>query len=84
MTILNFFDEFAGDSGMPVWIGYVKTGMVVRATTFTEIGSKVLDDKFGHIVGFARNGQNEVLLEVKWDDGDTYPIHPGNVQLLQG
>lgn len=80
--ILHFFDEL-GTIGVPVWIGNVELGMVVRATTFSEIGSKELANKFGHILGFARNPQNEVILEVKWDDGETYTIHPGNVQLLK-
>lgn len=80
--ILNFFDEL-GTGRVPVWIGAVELGMVVRATTFTEIGSKELAEKFGHIVGFARNPQNEVILEVKWDTGGTATVHPGNVQLLK-
>jgi hypothetical protein len=79
---LSFFDEF-GTIGIPVWIGRVEVGMVVRATNFDESGNKELIDKFGHIVGFARNAQRELLLEVKWDNGDTLPIHPSNVQLLR-
>lgn len=80
--ILNFFDELTGDADIPVWVAHIKPGMVVQDTTFVRHGTKVLMDKYGHIVGFARNPQNELTIMVRWDDGETHPAHPGNIKLL--
>lgn len=38
--------------------------------------------RIGHIVGFGRNSVGELCLNIAWDDGQTYLIHPGNVELI--
>lgn len=80
--ILNFFDELAGYANHSVWIGKIKQGLVVQDTDFDGRGSKVLANRYGHIVAFARNPQNELTLVVRWDTGETYTAHPGNIKLL--
>lgn len=77
--IVHFFDEMTGFSDHPVFIGQLKVGTVVQDTDFSEVGDKVPADKFGHIVGFGRNINDELNLIVEWDDGLTQHMHPGNV-----
>ena len=36
---------------------------------------------FGHITGFDRSLQREVVVRVMWEDGKEYTIHPGNLTL---
>lgn len=81
---LQFFEPETSKSNRPVWVGNVRPGMVVQATTFPDgyPDDRELDDMFGHIVGFARNTSNELILEVRWERGFTGPIHPSQVSLL--
>lgn len=37
---------------------------------------------YGHILGFKMNVTDEVIIEVKWCNGDQYTIHSNNVELL--
>lgn len=39
------------------------------------------DEVFGHVEGFARNSSGELILSVKWEDGEVRSIHPNNVTL---
>lgn len=36
----------------------------------------------GHVIGFALNSSNEVVIEVKWADGTTRSVHPANLELV--
>lgn len=83
--IVYFFDETTGFSDHPVFVGLLKHGTVVQGTDFNEIGGKEPMDKFGHIVGFSRNQDAELLLRVQWDwEGGSaiQNMHPGNLILL--
>ena len=40
------------------------------------------DCNIGHIVGFGVNVFQEATINVQWATGETYEIHPGNVELL--
>lgn len=33
----------------------------------------------GHVVGFEMNCTDEVVVRVQWCDGETYAIHPANI-----
>jgi hypothetical protein len=37
--------------------------------------------RLGHITGFSRNFYDEIVIVVKWCDGQEYPTHPANVNL---
>lgn len=39
------------------------------------------DQKIGHIEGFARNANGEVILSVAWDDGTVSAVHPTYVEI---
>lgn len=39
------------------------------------------ETRIGHVVGFTRNSMGEVILEVRWDNGEILPIHPALVTL---
>lgn len=81
---LTFFNESTGRSDDVVWVGHVRLGMVVRDTNFTD-GAKLPNDRYGHVTGFIKNLQGELLLEVKWADalGQTKPAHPANTILFR-
>ncbi len=83
-TILNFFNDSTKYADHSVHVGMVRVGMVVQDTTFREgyPTEREPDDRFGHIVGFARNTSNELIVEVKWENGYTGPIHPSQVKLF--
>lgn len=82
--IINFFDELTGTADTPVWVGLVQMGMVVQATAFHHgyPNDRTLDNRFGHIISFARHVNNELILNVQWDNGTTGSIHPSQVKLL--
>jgi len=81
---LKFFDEESGYAEHLVWIGNVKLGTVVQSTDFAgSSGSeRVLDDMYGHVVGFMRNGQKDVILDVLWDQGVKTTAHPSTVKIF--
>ena len=40
---------------------------------------------YGHVTGFTRSVYDdgyEVILRIRWDDGETRDIHPTNVDIL--
>lgn len=78
-----FFNDLYGTMDDHVRIGEVRLGTVVRGTRFNDSGGKVLDNKYGHVVGFIRSDTGELILNVQWEDGTTRAIHPGNVQLAR-
>jgi hypothetical protein len=64
-----------------------KIGTVVRQNKVT---SSVFTAKpvqlWGHITGFSQvpyESCNETILMVRWENGEEYPTHPGNI-LLEG
>lgn len=81
-----FFNEITGFSDHPVFIGDLRQGTVVQDVGFNDNGDKEPIDKFGHIVGFARNSDGEMLMSVQWDwdDGLVHDVHPGNLILVLG
>jgi hypothetical protein len=40
------------------------------------------EQKYGHIVRFARNTAEELIMMVAFDNGDAYPIHPSNLKFM--
>ena len=71
--LVNFFDTV-------VDIKDLQYGVVVQGTQWVE-GKKLPDDiKIGHIVGFSRNPQDELLLVVRYVfDGICHEIHLTNL-----
>jgi len=37
----------------------------------------------GHIIGFGRNVNGELLIKVRWENGKETPIHPNNVEMAE-
>lgn len=81
---LNFFGEVSGYADHTVWIGQVRIGMVVQKVDKGEDHDPHprLTDVYGHILGFSINPSNEIVLLVRWSDGETSNVHPANVKLL--
>lgn len=53
-------------------IGRVKMGVVVEH----------YNKGFGHIVGFATNNVEELILKVQWSTGEVSDMHQGNCDAL--
>jgi len=63
----------------PANIGQYTIGRVVKHSK-SIIGNTNL---IGHVIGFeVSDYYKEVIIKVQWCNGETYSIHPGNVELL--
>lgn len=79
--VMEFFVPEIG-ARHPLPLGALRLGMPVQDTEYGEFDKKVAVDKFGFITGFARNSIKELILEVRWDSGETQQIHPANLILV--
>lgn len=68
---------------MAINLSDCKMGAVVQRN---QIVLHLLPDRkpLGHVVGFDLNPQNETLVVVQWEFGETYPVHPFNLSLYVG
>lgn len=62
------------------FIGNVKIGTVVANN---------VQSNYGHVIGFAKNSSNEIILEIQWakpwnEDKHITIVHPGNLHILLG
>jgi hypothetical protein len=57
--------------------------VVMYNTPGVRLIKSTLRPVYGHVTGFSRveydNDRFETVLLVRWDTGEEYPIHPGNV-----
>jgi hypothetical protein len=56
--------------------------MPVQDTEYGEFDKKAPANKFGFITGFARNSAKDLILEVRWDTGETQQVHSTNLILV--
>jgi hypothetical protein len=78
---MNFFvPGLKGYHALP--LGALRLGMPVQDTEYGEFNSQIPSDRFGFITGFARNSSNELILEVRWESGETRVAHPANLILV--
>ncbi len=61
-----------------------KLGTVVTYNVIERCGGDITPraSDFGHIIGFDTNSVDELVLSVKWADGEITSIHPTNVTIL--
>ena len=67
-------------AGGTVFLGDFVVGAVVVHEGYNDEDK----ERIGHILHFTRNNVGELILFVRWDNGEETPMHPGNILLLQG
>jgi hypothetical protein len=60
-------------------IGKYSLGRVVMFNAKMFGYSMPPDPEYGHVIGFSINSAREVIIAVKWCDGETSNIHPKNL-----
>jgi len=52
----------------------------IGAVVYRDNKKAGLDENWGHVTGFTKNGFGETIVRVLWDTGYEYAVHPDGLR----